>query len=647
MSAAGIRAGKAYVELGATDNKLNAVLARVQTRMRAFGLFMAGIGGGLTGIGSGIVAPLLMMANGAASSGDELSKMADRTGASVEALSELRHAAKQSDVAFDQLGSGLNKLQKNLAGRDDIFAALGLDIDRLLAMEPDQQFTAIAEAISRIPDPAARTAAAMEVFGKSGANLMPLMLGGAAGIEALRAEARRLGLQVSGPDAQAATLFGDTWSNFLTVVADVRNEIGNALLPTLTGMLEMIIPIVVTAARWISENRSLIVTIFSIATGLSLVGGAILALGSATAALSFAIGGVITLVSGFATILAFAISPLGLVMGLIIGLGAAFLYFSGTADEVFAWLGESFSWLYEEASRTIGAIGTALQRGDISAAADILWLTLKAAWLAGTHSLSKIWLDLKHGMISIWFEIEKHLSKGFARVAATWKSLQNEITKKSEHVGINFGELMARQAAAAEIKQKGAEIKADLAAGRITPEEAEKRKEAAKKVFVDQLMYAQSSANTVRADTDANYKTKADDIARELEDSVAAIDADNQAQQDANAQAYAQAQSDVDAELAAAEAKRQAALAEEAVKSEEFNKKRSNSKPPEAKKLDEALSSISAGMGNFKSGGAFGTFSAAQVAQNFGSGTLQQKMVDHLATIAVNTGKNTPLVVKS
>jgi hypothetical protein len=41
-------------------------------------------------------------------------------------------------------------------------------------MSRDQQIEALADAISRVEDPAQRTAIAMDIFGKSGNKLMPM-----------------------------------------------------------------------------------------------------------------------------------------------------------------------------------------------------------------------------------------------------------------------------------------------------------------------------------------------------------------------------------------------------------------------------------------------------------------------------------------
>lgn len=637
MSAAGIRAGKAYVELGTNDSKLVAGLRRAQAKLRAFGTFVGGLGAAIAAGGTAIATPLAMMTASAAASGDELSKMADRTGASVEALSELKHAAEQSDVSFEQLGGGIKIMQKNLAAGDKAFAALGLNVESLLALEPDKQFEVIAERISSIQNPAERTAAAMAIFGKSGADLLPLMIGGAKGIQELRNEAKALGLQVSTKDAQAATLFGDTWANLLKVFRDVRIEIGNALIPILTGIAKALIPIVVTAAKWISENRKLVVTVLAIAVGVIVLGSGLIALGAAVHIVAFALGGLAMLISVAATVFAALTSPVGLVIGLVLALGAAIIYFSGNTDTVLTWLGDSFKWLYETAAEFLGAIGSALQRGDISAAANIMWLGLKAAWLSGTHALSSIWLDFKHGMVSIWFSVEKAFRKGFADLTALADAFLNRLKQAGEWLGSNLAEMQSRGSAVTEGRTKILEIMKKRDSGEITKEEAAKQLAAAEKEMNDKLKYARESGETERNQINDEAAARSAAIDQSNRNQHSALDAEYAALQDANASEYGNAQQTLKDELAAAKADYKQSVQDEKGKSPEAKKK------PDLPGMGDFdveayLQSIMGGIGSVKGGGAaFGTFSAAQATQNYGAGNLQQQMANSLKTIAGNT----------
>jgi len=100
-STSAIRAGRAYVELFAKDGRLVKGLQRASARLKAFAAGVTNIGMKAMLAGAAVTAPLLASVKAFASMGDKLDKMANRTGASVEALSELAYAAEQTGAGID------------------------------------------------------------------------------------------------------------------------------------------------------------------------------------------------------------------------------------------------------------------------------------------------------------------------------------------------------------------------------------------------------------------------------------------------------------------------------------------------------------------------------------------------------------------
>lgn len=136
--------------------------------------------------------------------GDDLQKAAIKAGLSGKAISELAHAAKMADVELGDLSNALRFMQTNLSqaatggkAQTEALAALGLTFRDLKQLAPDQQFEMLADRISKLRDPADRARAATELFGRAGANLLPLFEQGAEGIRRAREEAERLGLSFS------------------------------------------------------------------------------------------------------------------------------------------------------------------------------------------------------------------------------------------------------------------------------------------------------------------------------------------------------------------------------------------------------------------------------------------------------------------
>ena len=113
-----------------------------------------------------------------------LQGLAEQTGASATALSGFAPVATISGTAMDAIGGSLAKLSKGLAGVDDETAGatkalqfLGIrakDASGNLR-DPAEVMNDVALKLSEFEDGAGKTALAMELFGKSGASMLPFL----------------------------------------------------------------------------------------------------------------------------------------------------------------------------------------------------------------------------------------------------------------------------------------------------------------------------------------------------------------------------------------------------------------------------------------------------------------------------------------
>lgn len=423
------------MELFADDTKLVRGLKGAQKRLQAFGAGVQSIGTKLFGLGAAAVAPLLATTNVFASRGDQLAKLAAQTGLSVESLSELGYAAEQSGADLQALAGGVRKLQKFLVDAAEgsstaqrTLSRLGLSLADLGSLSPEQQFELLADRLSQIQDPAIRAATAMEVFGKTGTSLLPLMQDGAKGIAALRQQARDLGLVISTEDAQAAETFGDRLSDLWKVIKSGVFAIGAALAPLLQDLAIRATRIAKVTADWIRENQALIVTVFQIAAGVAAGGAALVALGTLISGVGAAFGVAASVITGVGTVLGMVgtimgalLSPIGLVTAAVGGLGAYLLKVSGAGSQALGWLADAFQALKEDALAAWQGLGDALAAGDLALAAKILWLTLRMEWQKGVNALNELWVKVKEFFLSVWTEAVY----GAAKIAANaWAGLQ-------------------------------------------------------------------------------------------------------------------------------------------------------------------------------------------------------------------------------
>lgn len=191
---------------------------------------LAGLG--LTaGVG---VAALLSFGRAAAQNADVLVKMSDKTGIGIEALQRFQAVGDASGNSIEQISSGVNRLQKALGEGStqtlSAISALGLSLDTLRTMSPERQLAAIATAIQGIHDPARQAQLAMELFGRSGAELLPTLKADIQGIS-------DAAWTMSAESAKALDAAGDAWKKFKRDTQAIAGEfLGNLILQlTVTG----------------------------------------------------------------------------------------------------------------------------------------------------------------------------------------------------------------------------------------------------------------------------------------------------------------------------------------------------------------------------------------------------------------------------
>src|SRR4051812_10277800 len=114
MGAKDVRAGGAFVEIGAITSGLDKGLAAAAAKLKAFGSAVGSIGKTMLKLGGGILGPLAAAGKVFADMGSELNDASQRTGIAVEALSALKFAAEQSGSSLEGLEGGLRKMQKTI-----------------------------------------------------------------------------------------------------------------------------------------------------------------------------------------------------------------------------------------------------------------------------------------------------------------------------------------------------------------------------------------------------------------------------------------------------------------------------------------------------------------------------------------------------
>lgn len=166
---------------------LEAATRKTEVAGGKFSSWLGQANGLLTTFGIGLsVGALVGFGRNLLNTADQLVKVADRTGLTTTEVQRLQFIAEQSGNSLDQMTNAVSKLQNGLVREDGgvvaTVKALGLNFEELRRASPFEQMEQIATAISKVPDPTARAAMAMSLFGRAGAEVLPTLIADFAGL---------------------------------------------------------------------------------------------------------------------------------------------------------------------------------------------------------------------------------------------------------------------------------------------------------------------------------------------------------------------------------------------------------------------------------------------------------------------------------
>jgi hypothetical protein len=226
-------------------------------------VLLAGVKTGLVALGGLAVAAaggLGVMVHDLVETASTLNDTSIALGINTDALQEIGFAAKLGGSGIEEMRGGLAILNKHLTAAKDgneesqkAFAKLHIKIrDTNGALKTtDVVLGDVADALAKLPEGPERTARAMDLFGRSGASLLPVLSEGREGLQKLRQEARDLGLVINAETIKAGDDLGDNLDRLKLSIKGVEHEIAGAFLGEINHATEAVI-------EWVKANRMLI-----------------------------------------------------------------------------------------------------------------------------------------------------------------------------------------------------------------------------------------------------------------------------------------------------------------------------------------------------------------------------------------------------
>lgn len=239
--------------LTAGVNQASASMRRLQNDVRGMRSGMSSLVaisgvqlfGNITSSVSSAVSSLVRMGQASADVIDKTSKMASRLGMTYGEFSGLALAGDLAGVSMESIGAAATKADVAFVRAANgskqaisAFSAIGLSVEQLNGLSASERFDAIAEAISKLPTEAQRSAAAVSLFGRAGAELLPLFSQGAGAIAAARAEAERFGLALTNAQGQDVEAMNDAFTRAQAAIQGVIQQVVAYLAPAVKSVTD-------------------------------------------------------------------------------------------------------------------------------------------------------------------------------------------------------------------------------------------------------------------------------------------------------------------------------------------------------------------------------------------------------------------------
>lgn len=200
---------------------------------------------GMLGVGVSVGA-FAQLVKGAIDAADNLRDMAQKTGIAVEQLNGLGFAASQAGGSLESMGAAAGKLNKSIAeaagGNKETaaaFAALGISVTDASGdlKKADVVMAEIADEFEKYQDGPEKAAIALALFGKAGADMIPVLNDGGGAMRDNIAYA----MQYSGVTselADASDNFNDTMGKLAVQQKGFVNEMTAAMMPTMQAVAD-------------------------------------------------------------------------------------------------------------------------------------------------------------------------------------------------------------------------------------------------------------------------------------------------------------------------------------------------------------------------------------------------------------------------
>lgn len=242
-------------KVSAPMKKIQQNTEKMQNKFKQLQNGVKKVTGVLAAVGTAVIAvggAMISASKRVADYGDRIDKMSQKIGMSRKAFQEWDYIMSQNGGSVESLQMGFKTLTTQIEGvqkgsKDSInaFKALGVQVkdNNGEFRSQDEIFNDTIRKLQQIKNPTQKAMLANRLFGRSAAELRPLLNQEASAIDNLREKANKMGLIISDEDIANSVKFKDTMDTFSRFFEAKFATTIMKIMPSLSTALEQIIQI--------------------------------------------------------------------------------------------------------------------------------------------------------------------------------------------------------------------------------------------------------------------------------------------------------------------------------------------------------------------------------------------------------------------
>ena len=262
QAAANVGVNKLVTQLVLDNKQFSIGMKDSEGKMVNLGRVGKTLGVGIAAIGTGMAATFTaaaLLTKQTVAQGDKFEKLSQRIGISVEKLSAYEHVANLSGTSVESMGNSVARLSRNMLDTSegigeakDAFKRLGIEVtdSNGKLKSADDVMLEMAARFEEMPDGAEKTALSMQLMGRAGKEMIPMLNQGTKGMKDMLKEGKKLRGWTTA-QAKEAALLNDNYARVTTAMKGAKDAIGKELIPVFQAIIQ-------TTQEWMADNEDLL-----------------------------------------------------------------------------------------------------------------------------------------------------------------------------------------------------------------------------------------------------------------------------------------------------------------------------------------------------------------------------------------------------